>query len=445
MTLAPERPLLSPTEPHHVGAVHAAAAHHDGSTRIRNATPAAQRPAYKKSGRPNPAAHLTPEQIEELGRELDAIQREVMDSRNAADAAYIRRIIQVQRSLELGSRAVLLFSGVKVKGIRPAWWLGTAGLSLAKILENMEIGHNVLHGQWDWMRDPKIHSQRWEWDFVSPSKQWQHTHNQVHHTYTNVLGRDNDLGYGILRVDPDQRWSLFFLFQPLWHIGNALMFEYSIAAYDLELGGYVARRKRMSAEEKAAFRAKAAETLAKVKAQARKDYLVHPAMALPFGGPSNAWHTLTANIVANLVRNVWANTVIICGHFPQGIETFDNTNIDTETRGEWYLRQMLGSGNISGSKLMHIMTGNLSHQIEHHLWPDMPSNRYAEVAPKVKALMAKYDLPYIEGPILKQACSVYAKVVRYSLPNKVEGRRRRDIIRLAAKKAWRSRSFGRFA
>jgi fatty acid desaturase len=56
-------------------------------------------------------------------------------------------------------RGVLLFSLFP-----PAWLLGTAGLSVAKILENMEIGHNVLHGQWDWMRDPKIHSTTWEWD-----------------------------------------------------------------------------------------------------------------------------------------------------------------------------------------------------------------------------------------------------------------------------------------
>ncbi len=456
MTLAPERPLthepvpmhradVAPTAPHQVGTGHTVVTHHDASTRLSNATPAAQRPAYKRSGRPNPAAHLTPEQIADLGRELDAIQREVMDSRGAKDAAYIRRIITIQRSLELGSRAVLLFSGVKVKGIRPAWWLGTAGLGLAKILENMEIGHNVMHGQWDWMRDPKIHSTAWEWDNASPSSQWKHSHNQIHHTFTNVLGRDNDLGYGILRVDPDQRWSLFFLFQPIWHVGNALMFEYSIAAYDLELGGYLAKRKRMTEEQKAHFRSEARKTLAKIGNQMTKDYLVHPAMALPFGGPSNALHTLTANVVANLIRNVWTNTVIICGHFPTGISTFDNKDIDTETRGEWYVRQMLGSGNISGSKLMHVMTGNLSHQIEHHLWPDMPSNRYAQVAPRVKAIMARHDLPYVEGPLLKQAASVYAKVVELSLPNKVEGRRRRDLIRLAAKKAWRTRSFGRFA
>ncbi len=179
----------------------------------------------------NPIAHLTPEDIEEIGRRLDEIRAEVIASRGARDAAYIRKVISVQRKLELGSRAVLLLSIFP-----PAWLIGTAGLSVAKILDNMEIGHNILHGQWDWMRDPKIHSTTYEWDHASPAEQWKHAHNDLHHTYTNVVGKDNDLGYGIMRVDEDQRWYPLYLAQPFWNFVNALVFEYGIAAYDLELG-----------------------------------------------------------------------------------------------------------------------------------------------------------------------------------------------------------------
>ncbi|MGB7817416.1 MAG: acyl-CoA desaturase [Ornithinibacter sp.] len=443
MTLAPERHRISPTQPHHVGATHASSKPHGINSRlsVTSAAPRPQRPALKKSGRANPAAHLTPEQIEGIGVELDALRRQVMDSRGAHDAAYIRKVIKTQRYLEMGSRAVLLFSGVQVKGFRPAWWIGTAGLSVAKILENMEIGHNVMHGQWDWMRDPKIHSTAWEWDNASPSSQWKHSHNEIHHTFTNVLGRDNDLGYGILRVDEDQRWSPFFLFQPIWHVGNALLFEYSIAAYDLELGSYLAKRKRMSEEDKAQFRTNAKEVGAKIRRQATRDYVVHPALSAATG---SARTTFTANVVANLVRNVWTNTIIICGHFPKGIETFEKTSIEGETRGEWYVRQMLGSGNISGSKAMHVMSGNLSHQIEHHLFPDMPSNRYAEIAPRIRDLMERHDLAYVTGSLPRQVGSVYWKVVELSLPNKVEGQRRRDVVARSLKKAWRKKSLGRF-
>jgi fatty acid desaturase len=125
---------------------------------------------------------------------------------------------------------------------------------------------------------------------------------------------------------------------------------------------------------------------------------------------------------------MWANTVIMCGHFPEGVDTFETDSIEGETRGDWYLRQMLGSANISGSKTMHVMTGNLSHQIEHHLFPDMPSNRYAEVAPKIRDLMERNDLRYVTGSLPKQFASVYKKVLVYSLPNPVEGKTRLQVI-----------------
>ena len=354
----------------------------------------------------NPIAHLTPEDIEQIGIELDAIRQEILDSRGASDAAYIRRVIKTQRSLELGSRAVLLFSAFP-----PAWLLGTAGLSVAKILDNMEIGHNILHGQWDWMRDPKIHSTTWEWDHATPAEQWKHSHNELHHNYTNVIGKDNDLGYGIMRVDEDQPWQPMHLGQPFWNFVNACFFEYGIAAYDLELG---AARSRRSRPRTPSSRPTPRRCSAKIRKQATKDYVVHPLLSLPTG---SFLTTLAANFTANIVRNIWAHSVIMCGHFPEGVETFEKRSIEGETKGEWYVRQMLGSANISGSKAMHVMTGNLSHQIEHHLFPDLPSNRYSEIAPKVQALFEKYDLSYCARPIVPQVYSAWHKVVRLSLPN----------------------------
>jgi linoleoyl-CoA desaturase len=351
----------------------------------------------------NPIAHLTPEDIEMLGVELDSIRQSVIDSRGESDATYIRKVIKTQRSLELGSRAVLLFSLFP-----PAWFVGTAGLSVAKILENMEIGHNVMHGQWDWMRDPKIHSTTWEWDNASPAEQWKHSHNEIHHNFTNVVGKDNDLGYGIMRVDEDQRWHPVYLAQPLWNFINACFFEYGIAAYDLELGRAI--KKKLT--KTPAFKAKLRATGRKIRRQVTKDYVVHPILS----GPSFL-HTITANFTANLVRNLWTHSVMMCGHFPEGVQTFEKHSIEGESKGEWYVRQMLGSANISGSNAMHMMTGNLSFQIEHHLFPDLPSNRYKEIAPHVKDVFERYGLEYTTGSLVRQVASAWHKVIRLSLPN----------------------------
>ena len=371
------------------------------NNRITSSRPDEQA-ATHASGKPNPIAHLSPDDIEAIGRELDAIRDEIMSTRGADDARYIRQTIRLQRWLELSSRGVLLFSG-----FWPAFLVGTAGLTVAKILENTEIGHNILHGQWDWMRDPKIHSSTWEWDFASPAEQWKKSHNVGHHTYTNVIDMDDDLGYTILRVDPAQKWEPKHLFQPVTNLITALIFEYGIAAYDLDVKGYVEGRK-----DRKEFRTELVKVITKIRNQMGKDYVLHPLLSGP-----NFLSTLAANAIANTLRNVWTHSVIFCGHFPEGVETFEVESIEGETRGEWYLRQMLGSANIEGSELMHVMTGNLSHQVEHHLFPDMPSNRYKEVAPRIQELMARHQLRYVTGPLHRQVASAWCKVFRYSLPN----------------------------
>jgi linoleoyl-CoA desaturase len=167
------------------------------------------------------------------------------------------------------------------------------------------------------------------------------------------------------------------------------------------------------------------KVLGKIGRQVRKDYVAHPALAAlvnPFSALPAFLATLTANAVANLVRNIWTHSVIMCGHFPEGVATFSKASIDGETRGEWYLRQMVGSANISGGKVLHLMTGNLSHQVEHHIYPDLPSNRYEQIAPRIRELFDRYDLPYVTGRLPRQVASAWWKVIRLSLPNDVLGR-----------------------
>ena len=157
----------------------------------------------------SPLAQLTEEQVEALGKEFDAIHDEVRAELGDRDRRYIVAMIELHRRLAVAGRVLLFFSKY-----RPAWAAGTAALSAAKILENMEIGHNVMHGQWDWMNDPYIHSSTWDWDTASTPEAWKHSHNYVHHTYTNIRGKDKDLGYEIMRIDPHQPWNPVYLLQP---------------------------------------------------------------------------------------------------------------------------------------------------------------------------------------------------------------------------------------
>lgn len=356
--------------------------------------------------RPGGASHLTDEDVAEIGRRLDEIRASVMDDLGQEDANYIRRMIRLQRTMEIAGRAALLLGRNKA-----AWAAGTSLLSLAKILENMEIGHNVIHGQWDWMRDPEIHSSTWEWDFVAPAAGWKHTHNDLHHTWTNVVGKDSDVGYDILRVTDEQPWEPKYLFNIPLNMILAPLFEWGIAIYDLELP-----LVREGKKPKQQFLAELKELGKKTLGQIAKDYTATPLLA-QFVSKSGK-HALLGTVIANMVRNIWAHSVIFCGHFPDGVEAFQEDVIEGETRGDWYVRQMLGSANISGSEIMHVLTGNLSHQVEHHIFPDMPSNRYKEVAPKVKAICREFGLEYVEGPLPKQVFESWRTIAKLSLPPK---------------------------
>jgi NADPH-dependent stearoyl-CoA 9-desaturase len=349
---------------------------------------------------------LAPEQIESFGAELDAIRERVLADLGERDAGYIRKVIRVQRGLEVGGRG-LMFAGF----FPPAWLGAVTALSLSKILDNMEIGHNVMHGQYDWMKDPDLTGKGFEWDTACPGDQWRHSHNYMHHVHTNIVGKDRDVGYGILRMSEDQPWHPYYLGNPLYAALLAIFFQYGVAVHDLELDRVTAGKASLG-EKGGMIRS----IWGKVRQQTLKDYVLFPLLT----GPA-APFTLAGNAAANLTRNLWAFTIIFCGHFPDGTQEFTEEETAEETRGQWYYRQLLGSANLTGGKLFHILAGNLSFQIEHHLFPDIPGHRYAEISIEVREACERYGIPYNTGPLPKQFGSVVRKIVRLALPGRREG------------------------
>ena len=399
----------------------------------------------------NPLTRLGEQELEKLAKELDAIHDEVFADLGERDRRYIKTVISVQRQIVVAGRVLLLASRSKT-----AWVLGTACLGMAKILENMEIGHNVMHGQWDWMNDPDIHSSVWDWDTASTAEAWKHSHNYIHHTFTNILGKDKDLGYEIMRIDPNQKWAPRYLFQPLYNLLLTILFEWGVAVHDMDIDA-IRRREKPWSEVREDLKGIGV----KARAQVIKDYLGWPLISagafglvqlalrgrieqpaesrlgrtlrrvstkgrlgaaatfldktLP-GVESTYLRTLGADALANVIRNVWAHAIIFCGHFPDQTYTFTPEEVENETRGGWYLRQLVGAANIEGSPLFHIISGNLGYQVEHHLYPDMPSSRYSEIAPKIKDICERYELPYNSGRFSKQWLMVHRSIFRLAFP-----------------------------
>jgi fatty acid desaturase len=378
----------------------------------------------------SPLARLTQEQVDELGRIFDAMHDEIYEDLGDRDRKYIVSMIEMHRRLAVLGRAALVASGFP-----PALALGTAALSAAKILENMEIGHNVLHGQWDWMNDPQIHSSTWDWDTASTSEAWKHSHNYIHHTYTNIRGKDKDLGYEIMRIDPHQKWHPVYLLQPFYNVLLMLFFEWGVAFHDLDLEAV-----RKGEKDKKKLRKELKGIAGKARKQIVKDYVAWPAISAVASGAvagAVAWYrdgekagreaaidaarkaftrTAAADVAANMIRNLWAHAIIFCGHFPDQTYTFSQEEVEDESRGAWYVRQLVGAANIEGRPFFHVASGNLGYQVEHHLFPDMPSTRYAEIAPRVKAICEEYELPYNTGPFFKQWGMVNRTILRLAFP-----------------------------
>jgi NADPH-dependent stearoyl-CoA 9-desaturase len=389
----------------------------------------------------SPLSRLSPEQIDALGREFDAIRDHVRADLGERDRRYIESMIEMHRRLGVVSRALLLASNNL-----PARAAGTVALGAAKILENMEIGHNVLHGQWDWMNDPHINSSTWDWDTASTAEAWKHSHNYVHHTFTNIRGKDKDLGYEIMRIDPEQKWHPVYLLQPLYNLLLMAFFEWGVALHDMD---YEAIRK--GEKSKAEVNRQVKGIVGKAKSQIVKDYIAWPLLSgLATAGVELALEsvanrrepgrgrrrgglagsarralekgarayrsTAKANATANVARNVWAYAIIFCGHFPDQTYTFSQAEVEDESVGGWYVRQLSGSANIEGGPFFHVASGNLGFQVEHHLFPDLPSTRYAEIAPQVKDICERYGLPYNSGPFMQQLGMVQRTILRLALP-----------------------------
>ena len=343
--------------------------------------------------------YMSSDDMDGFGRELDDLRQRVLDDLGQADADYIRRVIKVHRAFEVLGRI-----GIFMPFFMPAFIAGIVLLGLAKIIENMEIGHNVMHGQYDWMNDPAIDGKTYELDIVAPAQDWKRSHNHVHHTYTNIHGMDRDIGYDLLRIDNGQQWYANHRFNLPLAFFLMLIFEWGVMSHGVEYGDF--RAGRISEEE---FIGQKKRAWRKIRHQVVKDFVAYPALALvlvPFVGWWAPLAVVGGNLVANIMRNIWSFLIIFCGHFPADVQTFEEKDAKGESRGQWYLRQMLGSANISGSRLFHVMSGNLSHQIEHHLFPDIPARRYPHIAPEVRDIAKRYGLPYNSGRFGRQLSSV---------------------------------------
>ena len=259
------------------------------------------------------------------------------------------------------------------------------------------------------MNDPEIHSNNWEWDMVGPSAQWRYSHNDRHHIFSNVLGMDEDIGFGVMRVSRDQEWKPGYLWAPLRAVVLAVVFEWGIALHDLS-----AEQERDHADRGGEGRGQAGD--APQDGAARPPRITCSSRRSADGaGAGRSWRTSSPTGF----RNVWAYVVIVCGHFVDGAEKFTPAAVENETKPEWYLRQMLGTANFNAGPVLRI------HERK-PLLPDRapPVSRSAEqqATPRLRCEFRRSwpntTCPTRPGPLLRQFWHTVRTICKLSLPDR---------------------------
>lgn len=337
-----------------------------------------------------------------LAQEIQSLERTIRASLGESDVIYIQRIRRLVFVLEVLGRG-LLFLGL----FPPAWFAGVLLLSVSKIIENTELGHNLMHGQYDWTNDPALSGSDYEFDVVATADNWRRGHNIQHHANTGVEGVDNDIG--LLRFSENQAWRWYHCFQVPIAAMFALFSQWGVAVQDMRIGelasGKVSREQFWQQRLRPLLRKSARQLL--------KDYVIFPLLA----GPYFFW-VMFGNLLANGIRNVWVWLVIACGHCVGGVRLYSPEEVAAQPARHWYVRQITSSANFSSGPTLAILTGHLGYHIEHHLYPTLPVCRYREAARALKGICQRYGLPYNERPLLNRIGELLWRLTRFSFPAK---------------------------
>lgn len=346
--------------------------------------------------------------IQAFGRALDALRAEVEAQVGREDLAHIEAIQRLSNKLELLGRTLIHISFDPI-----TFGCGVTALTAHKCLELMELGHMVLHGAYDKVEGADaFRSDTYRWKAPIDEASWRNSHNIRHHQYTNIEGRDPDIDFGALRLSPRVPFRKAHRLQPVTNVLSWMGFTIAInlhATGMLEIylphGAKLAILKdRSKASRRAAQRAFWSKTL---RYHAR-EYVFFPLLAGPF-----FWKTLLGNALSEVSKDLYAGTIIYCGHV--GARDYP-ADAHAKGRAQWYAMQAEAASDIELPHFLSVLCGGLDRQIEHHLFPRLPPNRLREISPRVRALCEEYGVTYRSAPLSKSLVGLFGKLKQLASP-----------------------------
>lgn len=349
---------------------------------------------------------------EAFASELDAIHQEVQSKLGDDDVAYIKKVERVAHLSEILGRFLIHFS------LDPfTWSAGVFSLALHNQLHATEIGHSALHGSWDGLAGAELfYSATFKWKSPVDEESWKREHNILHHQYTNIIGRDPDLSYGLLRASEKMSWAPYHLIQLTQLVWTAPIFLWAIASYATGLNDAIfadlgPNYAKVLPNKKAKTVAVALrKTMRKMIPYSVYNFVLWPALAGPLW-----WKVLGGNLTADMLRNLYSAATIFAGHFGDDLNYYDK-DFKTRGRGEWYKAQVEAAHNYEVPLPISILCGGLDTQIEHHLFPKLPPNRLREIQPRVQEICERYGADYNRGKWGQTLKLTVKRLAKMSLP-----------------------------
>lgn len=363
----------------------------------------------------NPLSTAEEARLRSFAAEIDRIGREAKAKVGQEDLDYIRRVDRVSNGLGIAGRLLIHLSPGPI-----SFGAGVISLWLFKQLQATEIGHTALHGAFNRIEGAEYyHSTKYRWFAPIDEETWRAGHNGKHHGLTNVAGVDPDIHFGQVRLTPEVPHRFSHYYQVLSTFAIAPHFGFVMNAHftglvDLYVGNgreeddFLPDRswKSIFTAHWQAFR--------KYIPYYSREYLLFPLLAGPM-----FWKVVLGNWMSEKLRDVYTAATIFCGHVGEDTASYPE-GTRPRSRGERYAMQVEASNNFEVSLPISMLCGALDLQIEHHLYPTLPTNRLREIAPQVKAACEAHGVQYRTDTWPRTLWKVLRRLVQLSVPTAKE-------------------------
>lgn len=364
--------------------------------------------------------------LDGFAKEIEGCWQEIRSSLGWSDYLHLRKI---ERWGRLGTAFGYALA-----------WIAPNPISAALICQGRTtrwlMGHHIFHRGYDRIPGvPRHYTSRgfalgWrrytQWfDWWLPEA-WDHMHTTLHHSNTS-----DPMDADLVEVAPSKsRWlrTLFFLWNMFTWKWSYYAF-YTMREFQIEEARRKGNGEATPVETIHGYATEGRPTMRRVPYRigladyfnlARKpvrdiwlrcilsfglfQFVLVPLLFLPLGKWA-AFSVLCNVILADLLCNFQGYVCNRPSHTGADLYRFEGP---AKSKGEFYVRQVLSSTNYNyGSPLQDFTQFWINYQVEHHLWPALPMSKYTEYAPRVRALCAKYGLPYTQQSIWRRLKAVY--------------------------------------